>query len=317
MIVSRLRWHFVAYQPARGLEVEHGEHRFQERGVHPLALAGRLALDQGDQDALSQEDPGAEVGDGDTDPYRPLPRNTRDGHQAAHALSDLVDARAIPIGPALAEAGDTAVDQAGVDRAQGLVVDTQPLLHAGAVVLHDDIRILRELLEDRHALRVSEVERQAPLVTVQILEVEAMAVAAHAVACAPAGHFDFDRLRPPVDQLPHTRGAGPGACQVEDFEPGQRERLVGHSAGMVDLAFLTIQVFERASARNRAKHGETRAYTRPVWSPRFENSMTGYTEYEARSQRGSGPGIPARADRHQPGPRSLHVAAGAGDLLGA
>src|SRR5207245_9779724 len=85
--------------------------------------------------------------------------------------------------------------------------------------------------------------------------------------------------------------------QVEDFEPGQMERLVSHSAGIVDLAFLTIQVFERASARNRAKHGETRAYTRPVWSPRFENSMTGYTEYEARSQRGSGPGIPARVVR--------------------
>src|SRR2546425_13239081 len=70
MIVSRLRWHFVAYQPARGLEVEHGEHRFQERGVHPLALAGRLALDQGDQDALSQEDPGAEVRCGSVSPSR-------------------------------------------------------------------------------------------------------------------------------------------------------------------------------------------------------------------------------------------------------
>src|SRR5256712_10555380 len=274
MIVARLRGHLVAHQPARSLEVEHGEHRFQERGVHPLALAGGLALDQGDQDALSQEDPGAEVGNRDADPDRPLPWNARDGHQPAHALSDLVDARAIPIRSALAEAGDTAVDGAGVDRARGLVVDPQPLLHAGAVVLHDDIRILRELLEDRHALGVSEVERQAPFVTVQVLEVEAMAVAAHTVAGAPAGHLDLDSLRPPVDQLPHTRGAGPGARQVEDFEPGQRERLVGHSAGMVDSAFLTIQVFERASARNRAKHGETGAYTRPVWSPRF--SMTGY-----------------------------------------
>src|SRR5207244_6791345 len=87
---------------------------------------------------------------------------------------------------------DAAVDQAGVDRAQGFVVDAQTLLHPGAVVLHDDIRIPRELFEDRHALRVSEVERQAPLVAVKILEIEAMAVTAHAVARAPARHFDLD-----------------------------------------------------------------------------------------------------------------------------
>src|SRR2546426_2268858 len=65
----------------------------------------------------------------------------------------------------------TAVDQAGVDRAQGLVVDTQPLLHARAVVLHDDIRILRELLEDRRSEEhTSELQSPCNLVCRLLLE---------------------------------------------------------------------------------------------------------------------------------------------------
>ena len=43
-----------AIEPARGLEVEHEDLRLQQRGVHPLALAGCLALEQRDQDALGQ-----------------------------------------------------------------------------------------------------------------------------------------------------------------------------------------------------------------------------------------------------------------------
>ena len=158
------------------------------------------------------------------------------------SLSDLVDPWAIPVGTALPEARDAAVDQARVDRAQGFVVDAEALLHAGAVVLHDDIRIARELLEDRHALGISEVERHAPLVAVQILEVEAMAIATHAIARAAAGHLDLDGLRPPVDQLSHARRAGPGAREVEDFEPGERERVGRHRAGYDTSAALGLAV---------------------------------------------------------------------------
>ena len=164
--------------------------------MHPLALARGLALDQRDQDALSQEDSRAQIGDGNADPHRPLAWNAGDGHQSAHALGDLIDARAIPVGTALAESGNAAVDQARVDLTDRLVVDPQTLLHTRPVVLDDDVRIPRELLEDRHTFGVSEVERHAPLVAVQILEVEAMAIAAHAVAGAAAGHLDLDGLRP-------------------------------------------------------------------------------------------------------------------------
>src|SRR5207249_9789293 len=136
-------------------------------------------------------------------------------------------ARAVPVRDALAEAGDAAIDQAGVDRPQRLVVDAQTLFHARAVVLHDDVGVTRELLEDRHPLRIPEVECHAPLVAVEILEIEAVAIAAHAVAGAAAGHLDLDGLRPPVDQLPHARRSGPGSGEVEDVESGQGERVGG------------------------------------------------------------------------------------------
>src|SRR4030095_11042725 len=139
-----------------------------------------------------------EVGDGNADPHRSLARNAGDGHQSAHALGDLVDPRPIAIGPALAEAGDAAIDQPRVNLAHRLVVDPQALLHPRPVVLYDDVGVLRELLEDRHTLGVAEVERHAPLVAVEILEVEAVAIAAHAVARAAAGHLDLDGFGPAV-----------------------------------------------------------------------------------------------------------------------
>ena len=231
MVIAGLRRHLAAHQPARGLEVEHGEHRLQQRGVHPLALAGGLALDQGHQDALGQKNAGAEVGDRNTDPHRSLARNTGDRHQPAHALGDLIDTRAVAVRPVLAEAGDAAVDQARVDGPQALVVDAEALLHARPVVFHHDVGVSRQLLEDRHPLRIAEIRGHASLVAVEILEIEAVAIAAHAVAGAAAGHLDLDRLCPPVHQLPHAGGARPRPCQVQHFESGQGERVGRHGGG--------------------------------------------------------------------------------------
>jgi hypothetical protein len=57
------------------------------------------ALQQRDQDALSGEDAGAQVGDRNADPHGPVAGQAGHGHQAAHALRDLVEARPRRIGP--------------------------------------------------------------------------------------------------------------------------------------------------------------------------------------------------------------------------
>ena len=94
MVVAGLLRDFAGHQPARGLEIEHEDLRFEQRGVHPLPLARLLALEQRHQDALRQQDAGAQIVDRDADPHRPLPRQSGNRHQAAHALGDLVDPRA-------------------------------------------------------------------------------------------------------------------------------------------------------------------------------------------------------------------------------
>src|SRR5215510_3878911 len=177
--------------------------------MHPFAFARDLTLQQGHQNALRQEDARAQIGNGNTDPHRPLPWDAGNGHQAAHALGNLVHARAIAIRTALPKAGDAAVDDARVDRAQALVIDPQTLFHPRAVILHDDVRILRQALKNGHALRFSEVERDALFVAVQVLEIKPVAIVTHAITIAPTGHFDLDGLRTPIDQLPHTRRTSP------------------------------------------------------------------------------------------------------------
>ena len=47
MVIARLWGHLATHQPARRLEVEHGEHGFEQRGMHPFALTRGLTLQQG------------------------------------------------------------------------------------------------------------------------------------------------------------------------------------------------------------------------------------------------------------------------------
>src|SRR6185503_6860718 len=97
------------------------------------------------------------------DAHRPLPRQTGDGHEPAHALRDLVEPGPVGVGPVLSEARQRDVDKPRVDGPQRLVVDAEPVLHIGAVVLDQHVGGGRQLLEDSHALRRLEVERQAAL----------------------------------------------------------------------------------------------------------------------------------------------------------
>ena len=101
---------------ARGLEVELVEHRLEQRGVDPLALAGVLAVEQREQDALAEEHAGRRVRDRDAGAHRPSPRLAGHRHQPAHALDDLIDAGAVAVRAVLAEARDAGDDDARVDR---------------------------------------------------------------------------------------------------------------------------------------------------------------------------------------------------------
>ncbi len=143
MVVAGLLGDILFHQPARGLEIQHEDLRLQQRGLHPLALAGDVALQQRGEDADGAEQPGGEVGDGNADPHRAFARRAGDRHQPAHALRDLIEARPLVIGAVLAEAGDAAIDDARIDLAQALVIDAELGLDVGAEVLDHHVGLSR------------------------------------------------------------------------------------------------------------------------------------------------------------------------------
>src|SRR5208337_5444856 len=125
VIVARLLWHLAADEPARALEVEHEDLRLQQGSRDMLPLFRLLPLQQRHQNTERAKQAGAQIGDRDADAHRALPGQAGDRHQPAHALRNLVDARAVAIGSVLAEAGDAGEDDALVDLAQFVVVDAE------------------------------------------------------------------------------------------------------------------------------------------------------------------------------------------------
>src|SRR5262249_6431666 len=141
----------------------------------PLTFARHLALEQRGQYAHSAEEPGGEVSHGNADPHRTFTRRAGDRHQPAHALRDLIEAGALVIGAVLAEAGDAAIDDARIDLSHALVVNAELRLDVGTEILDDDVGLGSKAVEDLKTLRILQVQRDRPLVAVQILEVGPLA----------------------------------------------------------------------------------------------------------------------------------------------
>ena len=146
----------------------------------------------------------------------------------AHALRDLIDPGPLRIRPGLAEAGDAAIDDALVDLLDGFVIDAEAELHLGAEILDDHIGLLGQLHKDRLAVRAFQVEREAALVAVQVLEIEPFAARAGDVVGGAAGRLDLDDLGAPIGELAHRGRSGAGMRQVEHGEAGKRQGSDAH-----------------------------------------------------------------------------------------
>ena len=113
-------------------------------------------------------------------------------------------------GAAGAEAGEVAVDQAGVDGAECLVVDAEACGNAGAVVDGDHIELGEDVVEQRAALLGGEIDCEAALTSVERLEALAFAGDDGAgVAIRIAGErFDLDDVRAEVREQDAVEGHG-------------------------------------------------------------------------------------------------------------
>ena len=172
---------------------------------------------------------GQDVRDRDADRHGVIIRISTQPRNAGERLDEKVLAGLLAPRPVDAVPGDGAVDDAGVDLANRLISQAQPLHHAGPEILDDDVGARDELLHQREIPSILKVRGEAALVPVDRMEERAVAL-----------HLKIREIEPPAE-LPAVRpldlndgcaeiGESQGArrpreelAKVEDEEPVERQ----------------------------------------------------------------------------------------------
>ena len=150
-----------------------------------------------------------------------------------HRLDDRTPRLERPVRAGVAEAAVRHVDDVGPELLQPLVAEAEPLHHAGGEVLGDGVRDAHQLGQQLLAPLGAQVQRDAELLDVVVVEagaavgaavaVEVRAELAHDVPQALGDRvLDADHLR--AERREHARRAGAGqlAGQVADADVAQR-----------------------------------------------------------------------------------------------
>ena len=109
------------------------------------------------------------------------------------------------------------------------------MLHVRAVVLHHHVGFLDQPFEQFQPFWCLQIEGDALLVTVQVLEIGTVARAAEGgVALHRLRQFDLDGVGAPIGQLAHAGRAGPHAGEIQDGETGKGQGAVvrGHEVSL-------------------------------------------------------------------------------------
>jgi hypothetical protein len=160
-------------------------------------------------------------------------------HEAGGGVDDVGEGRPLAPRARLAEAGDGAVDEIGLDGGERRVVDAQALGHPGGKILHGHVGLPREIADDVARLRAPEIEPHALLADIDPREIRALIVAARVelevalahVVAAPRT-LDLDHAGAEVGEEARAVGPGEHAREVEDEEIGKRSGRVGHRASI-------------------------------------------------------------------------------------
>ena len=106
VVVAGLRRDFPCNRKARRLEVEHPDHRLEQRCSDITSSSGPLPFMQGNENAHCELEAGGDIRDRNAGTDGSLAGNSRDAHHAAEALRDLINSAAIGVGALLSEARD-------------------------------------------------------------------------------------------------------------------------------------------------------------------------------------------------------------------
>ena len=142
-----------------------------------------------------------------------------------HRLDDRVVHRLADPRPDVAEAADGGIDDVRCDTTDVGLADTQPVDHAGAEVLHEDVGALGEIEHDLASTRVLHVDGHRALVAVDVEEHRRHAgtlVAERAHVVADVRNLDLDHVGALVCQDHRRPRAGQHRRHVDDANAGER-----------------------------------------------------------------------------------------------
>ena len=158
------------------LRRDKGQRRVEHRDIDELPLAGMAALEQRARDREGGGHPADRVAQRKAGAGRAFILVAGDRHDPGHCLQLAVEGGGAALRPVLAKAGNGAIDQLRVQRAQRLVADAEAVHDAGPEVFPDDIGAFGELLTISTASGLVRSKGQAALVRIDAEEGRAEAL---------------------------------------------------------------------------------------------------------------------------------------------
>ena len=198
--------------------LEQGDLAVQHADVHhlppPRLRPGKERRENADTGVEGRGD----VADGHAHPDGRAVRFAGNADDAAHALDDHVVGPAPGVGPGLSEPGTGRVDQSGEPCLQRFVIQSEFLHHARPEILHQDVRLADQFEEQFAAVGMLQIDRDALLAPVDVLEVAAHALfeGAKSPRLIAAEGLDLDDIGTQVAQGHGREGTREYPGQVDD-----------------------------------------------------------------------------------------------------
>src|ERR1700677_4499679 len=193
-----------------------------------LTSTGAVPDVQGGEDADRREHARADVGGGETGPYRLSRGLTGDAHHAGHRLGHRTVAGRMRARPSLAISADRGIDKPRVSLGERIEAQAEPRSCTGSEVLDQDVRRASQPLHDRTALIALHVDAQAALVTVhreevrRVLALKRRAPPPGVVAVPDV--LDLDHIRAEIAEHHGGERSRQRPGQVKHAKTGKRPR---------------------------------------------------------------------------------------------
>ena len=238
------------------VEAHQRDAAFQHGDVDERALAAAMPTQQRRVDGRASDHRRAGVRHREANPRRLL-WSAGGQHHAGFALNQVVVGRPVARRPALPVAGDGAVDEVRLHRAQGLVADAQSIGRARAHVVQRDVGAGNEGMHRLQPGRALQIDGQRALVGVLPQERRRQALgmaAAHLLAAA--GSFHLHHVRAHQRQLVGAQGPGVNVGEVHHANAVQKihGRLGGvrHGSSSSAAARGRLSTLDHAHVASRA-----------------------------------------------------------------